>query len=827
MPVKKPCMTSEEIVISGIAGRFPEARDISQFAQTLFNNTELQLPTNRMHTQRPRTVTFDSQLFNISQERLRTMTVPMKYLVEQTYDAIVDSGILPTDLKNTTRTGLFIATCCESINKTSCNLDNYCELLSTVFQLNGVTQVFKNQFGSSFIALDKARRSILNGECDQALVCAIDMINEEPTVVSVFIQRENLCKHTYYMRLKESMIYQDHQKNAETLKDLYKEWNIDSTLVTYVENFSQQKQSAEEYKVLSNLYAPVNVERALPVLIGSMMPRSFVCSTGIEALVKMIVGVENGLIPSSEVYGEKYELNRDVKPVETNTKFYGGLVALNLYERNGMRVHMVMQPNMDYLNKIVKPTNLIQETKTMTVPRLFNFSAGTQEGLDRLIKEIRLNPLTTLNQLTTPLTTDKFRGYCILNVNNQIQEINQLTIERPTPVYYLFNGLNVDWFNNWEQLMKIVQFRESIERANEILLPYGFNLLNVLREKTIDRKLTLNMLVCITAFQMAIVDVLRTLNVEYQGLIGYSIGELACAYADRALTFEQTIKCAYLRGKCIEEARLPTGAMATIGLSWEECQKRLPVGVVLACNNHATSVTVSGPLVTIQTFVTALTKQGINALILNTNQIAYHSQYISPVAPALKKTLETIIEKPIKRTNKWISTSFAENRWTSELSQFASADYFTNNICSHVLLKEALKFVPVNAVVIEIGPMAIMQTMLQKAMPLINIVPLTISGEQQLINFWTQLGRMFIHGVWMDLVKIQTTTNNNTKCTYKTKANELKERLEKMYLNKCVDTKCVESTLISTEGTQYMQMYQQEKLTLLGVQMPEFLTIKQ
>lgn len=65
-----------------------------------------------------------------------------------------------------------------------------------------------------------------------------------------------------------------------------------------------------------------------------------------------------------------------------------------------------------------------------------------------------------------------------------------------------------------------------------------------------------------------------------------------CAYADDTLTAEQAVLCAYWRGRSIVDARLPPGAMAAVGLSWDEAARRCPPDVVPACHNSDDSVTV-------------------------------------------------------------------------------------------------------------------------------------------------------------------------------------------------------------------------------------------
>ena len=65
--------------------------------------------------------------------------------------------------------------------------------------------------------------------------------------------------------------------------------------------------------------------------------------------------------------------------------------------------------------------------------------------------------------------------------------------------------------------------------------------------------------------QIALVDVLRTLEIHPDGIIGHSTGEIACAYADGCCTAEQTLLCAYWRGKSVESANLVDGEMAAVG----------------------------------------------------------------------------------------------------------------------------------------------------------------------------------------------------------------------------------------------------------------------
>ena len=48
-------------------------------------------------------------------------------------------------------------------------------------------------------------------------------------------------------------------------------------------------------------------------------------------------------------------------------------------------------------------------------------------------------------------------------------------------------------------------------------------------------------------------------------IIGHSVGEISCGYADGCLTAREAILVAYWRGRAVELADIKDGAMAAIG----------------------------------------------------------------------------------------------------------------------------------------------------------------------------------------------------------------------------------------------------------------------
>jgi len=70
-----------------------------------------------------------------------------------------------------------------------------------------------------------------------------------------------------------------------------------------------------------------------------------------------------------------------------------------------------------------------------------------------------------------------------------------------------------------------------------------------------------------------------------------------------------------------------------------------------------------------------------------------------------------------KRSSKWISTSIPESEWSSPLAEYCSAEYMTNNLLGEVLFEEGCKYIPQNAICIEIAPHGLLQAIVQRSLP--------------------------------------------------------------------------------------------------------------
>lgn len=277
------------------------------------------------------------------------------------------------------------------------------------------------------------------------------------------------------------------------------------------------------------------------------------------------------------------------------------------------------------------------------------------------------------------------------------------------------------WPGMAKEMMKIPVFRQTIEKCAAALKQFNIDLVELVTngtETTFEN--VVNSFLSIAAVQVALVDLLFFIGVEPDGIVGHSVGEvgknhnifqfiftnltffdiyiyllyiIGCAYADRTFTAEQAVLAAYWRGRSILDSKVPKGAMAAVGMSWEDCLEKCPQNISPACHNSADSVTVfishisimlcdkiviwfytiiynlqiSGPPEDISKFVQTLQSKEIFAKEVKSSGVAFHSKYISDAAPMLKKSLDMVITSPKPRSSKWISSSIPQSKWNTPL----------------------------------------------------------------------------------------------------------------------------------------------------------------
>ncbi|XP_033753240.1 LOW QUALITY PROTEIN: fatty acid synthase-like [Pecten maximus] len=753
---------------------------------------------------------FDAAFFGVSPKQADVMDPQLRMLLEVTYEAISDAGVDPTSVRGS-RTGVFVGASASEFHEavttdpettqgycmTGCTRSMFANRLSFFFDFKGPSHTVDTACSSSLLAMDQALQAIRTDQCDAAIVGGsslvlkpltslqfqrLGMLSPEGTcksfdsegngycrsegVVVVYLQKEKSALRMY-SRLIHSKTNSDGGKDQgitfpsgaiqkSLIQAVYSEACVCPSTVAYVEAHGTGTKvgDPQELNTITDVFCK---GRDTPLPIGSVKSNMGHAepASGLASVAKVIVSMEEGVLPANLHYNSPNTdipglLDGRLQVVANNKQWDGGFVGVNSFGFGGTNVHALLESN----TKCDKADNSRNECS-----RVFVYSARTEDGVKSVMEKAKEHShnmeLHTLLNETSKKGRHKYRGYSVINTDNILEEIQPCdTTDRP--VWFVFAGMGTQWYGMGRQMMEIEVFKKSILKSDAVLRPYGMCLYDLLmkgEEKMFED--TLNSFVSIAAIQVALVDLLYKIGIKPDGILGHSVGELGCGYADGSLTAEETVLAAYWRGRCIKEAKLPPGSMAAVGLSWDECLKQCPPGVVPACHNAEDTVTISGPAEAVHQFVDELKSKQIFAKEVKTSGVAFHSYYMADIASTLKSALSRVIV-PKKRGSNWISSSIPEDRWDTELAQYSSAEYHVNNLVSPVLFQEALRHVPENAIVIEVAPHSLLQAILKRSLgtkcSILGLMKREHPNNAE--HFYSVLGRCYLQGIDFNILKL-------------------------------------------------------------------------
>ena len=528
---------------------------------------------------------------------------------------------------------------------------------------------------------------------------------------------------------EEGITYPSGKMQMKLLKEFYEDINVAPNEVDFVEAHSTGTVvgDPEECRALDVVFC-TGRDKPLPVgSVKSNMGHSE-STSGACSIAKVILAFENKLIPPNINFVdirpglESLESGR-LRVVTESEELKGPLISINSFGFGGGNAHALFKANLkEKVNRGIPKD---------TLPRLVVWSSRTEEGVESILNSVTKQPLDAeyVGLLHNCVSGESapaniYRGFGVFA--QQSGDENAVCLSRDVkhftgfkrPTVWVYSGMGSQWCAMGADLMKIPMFAESIEKCHEILALKKLNLKEIITSAdptTFDN--ILHSFVGIAAIQIALTDILKTLGLEPDYIIGHSVGELGCAYADGCFTAQEMILSAYSRGMASLETKVIHGSMAAIGLGYKKLRAMVPEGIEIACHNSADSSTISGPSEDISSFVDELKAKNIFAKEVPCSNIPYHSKYIADMGPRLLGRLNEVIKHPKKRSEKWLSSSVPKIRWESIEAKYSSAQYHTNNLLSSVLFEETSTLLPRNALTIEIAPHSLLQAILRKSMP--------------------------------------------------------------------------------------------------------------
>ncbi|OBT63538.1 PKS/NRPS-like protein [Pseudogymnoascus sp. 23342-1-I1] len=279
---------------------------------------------------------------------------------------------------------------------------------------------------------------------------------------------------------------------------------------------------------------------------------------------------------------------------------------------------------------------------------------------------------------------------------------------------FLFTGQGSQWFNMGRELIgTTTAFGVSMRKSDEFLSisQSSWNLLDELHRSNHSSQVDKGHIAipATTAIQIALVDLLESLDILPHVVLGHSTGEIAAAYASKILTHQDAIMVAFQLGQVLHRRGLfdGCGKMLAVGLGESEIQPYLDLldcrDVYIACENSPLSTTVSGSSATVDQLQKNLQSLGIfnKGLIV---PAAYHSPQMECIESEYMASIHTIEPSSPESVNFYSSTTGRR-----KLEDFGPS-YWINNVVSKVLYRSALQKIIASTpsssqlLLIEIGP---------------------------------------------------------------------------------------------------------------------------
>jgi acyl transferase domain-containing protein/NAD(P)-dependent dehydrogenase (short-subunit alcohol dehydrogenase family) len=267
---------------------------------------------------------------------------------------------------------------------------------------------------------------------------------------------------------------------------------------------------------------------------------------------------------------------------------------------------------------------------------------------------------------------------------------------RERPIVYIFTGQGAQFPQMGRELMlSAPTFRTSIEQSDIILRKLGasWSLVEELLKDSSSSRINESQIAMpsAAALQIALVDLLRSMGLRPNTVIGHSSGEIAAAYSAGILSHEVTMKVAFCRSFMSQRSKIVTGkvgGMIAVGLGEPETQdfmSQVTSGYLsVGCVNSPSSTTVSGDVSAIDELKIILDARGVFNRKLQVDT-AYHSQHMRAVSDLYSEALADMEFTCPDKSIEFISSVTGELKTDG----FGSS-YWSENLRSKVRYLDAL-----------------------------------------------------------------------------------------------------------------------------------------
>ncbi|KAI1285096.1 Fatty acid synthase [Halotydeus destructor] len=241
------------------------------------------------------------------------------------------------------------------------------------------------------------------------------------------------------------------------------------------------------------------------------------------------------------------------------------------------------------------------------------------------------------------------------------------------------------WPGMAKSLMSIPVFAKSINISAAILEEVSVDVKRSILDEKSNFADIVHSIDGIMAVEIALVDVLYHLGLQPDRIVGLSLGEFGCGYADGAISARQALLGLHHAISAAAKKHHGQQAMAVVCLSRDQVIKRCPDGVFVAIDGGHSVVVVGGSKGAAELFMEALQEDGVTAILVDTGDVAFHTPLIGDCRGEASTAMRPILRELKQRSPRWLSSTIPFDDWTQE-----SSHNLTMNISSRQYSKRLI-----------------------------------------------------------------------------------------------------------------------------------------
>ncbi|KAI9658048.1 MAG: Type I Iterative PKS [Bathelium mastoideum] len=620
--------------------------------------------------------------------------------------------------------------------------------VSYEYDLGGPSMTIRTGCSSSLIGLHEACQAIAHGDCESAIVAGTNLIIT-PTMTIAMTEQGVLsptgsCKS---FDAKADGYARGEAINAVFIKELSKALSDGDPIRAVIQSTatncdgrtagmalpsseSHESMIRRAYQVAQlpkisqtafvechgtgtaigdplEVTAVANVFGGEGVFIGSVKPNigHSEGASGITSLIKAVLALERRIIPPNINFSEPnpkipFEKAKLCVPLEPTPwpRHRAERVSVNSFGIGGANAHVIVDSAASFVPKRSPP-----QYKDPAVPlhHLLVFSANCADSLKKGVQghqryasahpDALADMAYTLGARREHLT---HRAFCVTDGTKPLA-VSPFSRAKSAPrITFVFTGQGAQWAGMGVELLKdSAEFLAEIRRLDYYLTqlpnPSSWTIENELlkpEERTRIHEAEFSQPLC-TAIQIGIVTVLRSIGVAPAAVVGHSSGEIAAAYASNAITAEAAITIAYYRGNALKKQNR-AGGMTAVAMSKEAVSSFLIHGVVVACENSPSSVTLSGDKEKLDAVANAIKAVHPGVLIRALKvEMAYYSSHMEKIG----KTYEELLRGRVPSIEPSIPFYSSVTGERLPESMALSESYWRRNLESPVLFHSAVR----------------------------------------------------------------------------------------------------------------------------------------